>query len=80
MARTWKDAKSDAEMSANSRKPREKLNRNYRRFKEHGPDPGDYCPECGEPTGFQSGFLLCQDCGWIDGGPDAIDFEFNNVA
>lgn len=60
------------------REPKKPFKRRYRRAKENGfEDPGDHCPDCGEPTDFQSGFLICQSCGWIDSGRDAIELDFN---
>lgn len=78
MGRSRKIRKSSDAGSTTKRKTEEPLKRRYRRFKERGyEDPGDHCPDCGEPTGFQSGFLICQTCGWIDSGSDAIEIDFN---
>lgn len=77
MARSKKDRRQET-ASNTKRKVREPLKRRYLQYKQHGDaDPGDYCPDCGTPTGFQSGFLVCQSCGWIDSGLDAIEIDFN---
>lgn len=38
-------------------------------------DPGDFCPDCGEPTDFDEGYLCCRECGWIDSGLNDFDLE-----
>lgn len=78
MARTKRYRKSREVTSNVKSKPKRPLKRRYLRARQSGfEDPGDYCPDCGEPTGFQSGFLVCQSCGWIDSGPDSIELNFN---
>lgn len=58
------------------RKAQTPLNKKYRDFRKNGDeDPGDRCPRCGSITGFQSGFLVCNNCDWIDSGSDAIELD-----
>lgn len=77
MSRTRKDKKNSiAAGTTTKQKAKETFNRRYQNFKRHGADPGDYCPDCGNATDFQSGFLVCNGCGWIDNG----EFELNYVA
>lgn len=77
MARSNKDRRQEGN-SNTTQKVREPFTRRYLHYKRHGEiDPGDYCPDCGDPTGFQNGFLVCQGCGWIDSGSDAIEIDFN---
>lgn len=78
MARTRKDRRAPDLLSNVKQKPKRTFKRRYMQVKRNGfEDPGDYCPDCGEPTGFQSGFLVCPACGWIDSGPDAIEVFFS---
>lgn len=78
MARTHKDRRVGHQQQNRPRKSKEKLSRRYLKAKRLGfVDPGDFCPDCGNPTGFQSGFLICQNCDWIDSGLGAIEIDFN---
>jgi hypothetical protein len=78
MSRSNKDRRHLPLSPSSKRKVREPLKKSYLHYKRHGfEDPGDYCPDCGEPTGFQNGFLVCHECGWIDSGLDAIELNFN---
>lgn len=32
----------------------------------------EHCPACGSETEFENGFMVCNDCGWVDFGDEAI--------
>lgn len=79
MAKSYR-RKHEHEHQTQRRDGRDSLTRRYREFKLKGPDPGDFCPDCLEPTDFRSGFLCCDGCGWADIGTEAIGFVQKTVA
>ncbi len=78
MSRTYKDQKQNQVVSiAKSKRQRQPLTTKYLRYKQKGDNSdGDFCPKCGTPTHFETYFLACGNCGWVDAGSEAIDREF----
>ncbi len=86
MSRTYKDQKQNQAAQLTQKKQRKRrLKRRYIRYKSCGPEEdirrenelreimdGDYCPKCGSPTHFDTYYLACVNCDWIDYGEDAI--------
>lgn len=84
MSRTFKDRKDHIQYQKRRARP---LNRKFVSYLQNGPDDvyippaedeylfGDedeLCPCCGNLTGFDAGFLFCNECGWVDAGPEAF--------
>ena len=87
MSRTYKDQKQNKVSGiAKSKKQEKQLNQKFVNYKLNGlegaiPDEedeeqnldGDTCPSCGEPTSFGMYCLICNKCGWIDAGEEALE-------
>ena len=64
MSRTFKRGRNPI-LSVMRSNPIQELNHKYRSYKMHGPPVDqDVCPECRALTDYQSGFLICPECGW----------------
>ena len=85
MSRTYKDQKPNLVARFVRKKcQKRRLKRKYIRYQCCGAEncrneyefnevlDGDVCPKCGSPTHFETYYLACVDCGWVDYGEDAI--------
>ncbi len=87
MSRTYKDRKDNQVVQfAKSKRQAQPLKQKYIRFKQCGYETssaenndenldGNLCPNCGAPTHFESYFLTCAHCGWIDAADESIDLK-----
>ncbi len=67
MARTYKDQKNERSIRKTETSSEPNKKKNYLSQKRYGAnDDYELCPDCGGLTNFQSGFLVCTECGWVD--------------
>ncbi|HEY8270662.1 MAG TPA: hypothetical protein VIG33_07210 [Pseudobdellovibrionaceae bacterium] len=78
MSRTYKDKNViylPERKSPVKHKREHQLRGRYSKYKKEGPPlDADNCYDCGGPTDFQGGFLVCSECGHAEGVLDVIDY------